>query len=119
MKNIIQFCFSFLLLSALLININCSSKYTREDSPKNWKYFNIHASSEDDAIFVQLQDDLGISPKMERYLLTVNLLEKNNQYIIIGGENNPSSKKYSWSSLRASVQKGLINWDGSNKEKLE
>lgn len=119
MKNKIKLSFGFIILSALLININCSSKYTREDSPKNWKYFNIYASSEDDAIFVQLQDDLGISPKMERYLLTVNLLERNNQYIIIGGESNPSSKKYSWSSLRVSVQNGLINWDGSNKEKLE
>jgi hypothetical protein len=106
------------VLSSILF-ISCSSKYTKEDSPRNWKYFSIYASSEDDIIFVQLQDDLVISPKMERYLLTVNILEKNNQYIIIGGENNPSSRKFAWSSLRKSVQLGLLNWTGSNKEKLE
>ncbi|MCX6164221.1 MAG: hypothetical protein NTU73_05070 [Ignavibacteriae bacterium] len=109
----------FLFLFIILLNINCSTKYTKEDSPRNWKYFNIYASSEDNIIFVQLQDDLGISPKMERYLLTVNILEKNNQYVILGGESNPSSKKFVWSNLRKTVQQGLLNWTGSNKEKLE
>lgn len=108
----------FLFLFILLLS-GCSSKNTKEDSPRNWKYFNIYASSEDDIIFVQLQDDLFISPKMERYLLTVNILEKNNQYIVIGGENNPSAKKFPWSNLRKSVQDGLLNWTASNKEKLE
>jgi hypothetical protein len=56
---------------------------------------------------------------MERYIITVNILEINNQYVIIGGENNPSSKKFAWSSLRKTVQQGLLNWTGSNKEKLE
>jgi len=97
----------------------CSKSTNGEDSPRNWKHFNIYASSEDDIIFVQLQDDLGISPKMERYILTVNLLNKSDQYILIGGEQNSTAKKYSWSVLRTTVQKGLLNWTGSNKEKLE
>jgi hypothetical protein len=118
-KYLYKFSFILLLLSFTITCISCSAKYTKEDSPRNWKYFNIYASSEDDIIFVQLQDDLGISPKMERYLLTVNILEKNNQYLIIGGESNPSSKKFAWSSLRKTVQQGLLNWTGSNKEKLE
>lgn len=119
-KNyLIKFLFFLLLLSFSITIINCSTKYTKEDSPRNWKYFNIYASSEDDIIFVQLQDDLMLSPKMERYILTINILEKNNQYLIIGGENNPSSKKYSWLSLREKVRQGLLNWTGSNKEKLE
>lgn len=122
MKNKVyfyKFSIKFLLLFLFILVYGCASNYTKEDSPKNWKYFNIYASSEDDIIFVQLQDDLGLSPKMERYLLTVNILEKNNQYIVIGGESNPSSKRFAWSGVRKSVQQGLLNWTGSNKEKLE
>ncbi len=111
-KIVLAFIITFLV-------IGCTGKSYKEDSPRNWKYFNIYASSEDDIIFVQLQNDLGLSPKMERYILTVNLLDKNNQYIIIGGENNPSSKKFLWSSLRKSIQQGLLNWNAGNKENLQ
>jgi hypothetical protein len=119
-KNKLNFLITIpFLLLLFALNINCSQSYTKEDSPKNWKYFNIYASSEDNVIFVQLQDDLGISPKMERYVLTVNLLNKNDLYITIGGEQNSSAKRFPWSSLRKSVQQGLLNWTGSNKEKLD
>lgn len=121
MKKIYLYRFLFISLFFLtaILNINCSQSHTKEDSPKNWKYFTIYASSEDDIIFVQLQDDLGISPKMERYILTVNILNKNDRYIVIGGEHNSSAKKFPWSIVRKSVQQGLLNWTGSNKEKLE
>jgi hypothetical protein len=111
--------FIFLLLALAIVNINCSQSHIKEDSPKNWKYFTIYASSEDNIIFVQLQDDLGFSPKMERYVLTVNITNINDQYIVIGGEQNSSAKKFPWSIVRKSVQQGLLNWTGSNKEKLE
>jgi hypothetical protein len=114
--NLLSISFVILLFA---VSLSCSQKYTKEDSPKNWKYFNIYASSEDNIIFVHLQDDLGISPKMERYVLTVNLLNKNDLYITIGGEQNSSAKKFPWSGLRKSVQQGLLNWTGSNKEKLD
>lgn len=116
-KNIILIILIFSV--PLIIFTGCAKSPSGDDSPRNWKYFNIYASSEDDVIFVQLQDDLGLSPKMERYILTVNLLNKNDLYIVIGGEMNSSAKKYPWSGLRASVQKGLQNWTGSNKERLE
>jgi hypothetical protein len=119
MKNKIFFYTQFFILAIIFFYIGCSNKYTKEDSPRNWKHFSIYASSEDDMIFVQLQDDLGITPKMERYLLTVNITEKNNQYLLIGKESDPSAKRFSWSNLRQSVQQGLLNWTGSNKEKLE
>jgi len=108
----------FLVVIALA-NINCTSSHTKEDNPKTWQHFNILASSEDDIIFVQLQDDLGISPKMERYTLTVNITDKKNPIVIIGGEQNSSARIYSWSLLRKSVRQGLLNWTGSNKGKLE
>jgi len=121
--NINRLILLFLFFAAALAVIPGCAKSTSyksdEDNPRLWKYFNIYASAEDDAIFVQLQDDLGISPKMERYILTVNVTDKNNMYIMLGGEQNSSAKKYSWSGLRAAVQKGLLNWTGSNKERLE
>ena len=107
---------TFLFL--LLFVFGCVSVPQNDNSPRNWKYFNIYASAEDDIIFVQLQDDLGFSPKMERYILTVNLTNKNDLYIIIGGEQNSTAKKYSWTMLRKSVRDGLVNWTGSNKENL-
>ena len=111
---------NILLFIIAFIGFSCSSSYSnrKEESPKTWKYFNILAASEDDLIFSQLQDDLGISPKMERYIITVNLLNKNDQYILIGGEQNSTAKKFPWSIVRASVQRGLLNWTGSTKEKL-
>jgi hypothetical protein len=120
MKNTKLVSISFLLFSVIFISFSCTSSYSnkKEESPKTWKYFNILAASEDDIIFSQLQDDLGIHPKMERYIITVNLLNKNDQYILIGGEQNSTAKKFPWSIVRASVQKGLLNWTGSTKEKL-
>jgi hypothetical protein len=117
--NIFYYSMFIVLFISAILNINCSQSNTNEDSLKTWKYFNIYASSEDNIIFVQLQDDLGISPKMERYIITINLKNKNDMYVILGGEQNFSSKKYSWSMLRKSVQEGLLNWSESNKEKLE
>ena len=108
----------YILLFSLLTYFGCVSVPQNGDFPKNWKYFTIYASSEDDIIFVQLQDDLGFSPKMERYILSVNLTNKNDLYIVIGGEQNSSAKKYPWTNLRESVRDGLINWTGSNKENL-
>jgi hypothetical protein len=118
-KKTLVFASIFLFVIAI-ISFSCSSSYSnkKEESPKTWKYFNILAASEDDIIFSQLQDDLGISPKMERYIITVNLLNKNDQYILIGGEQNSTAKKFPWSIIRASVQRGLLNWTGSTKEKL-
>ena len=118
-KNNINLITGFVLLIFSLTFLCCSGSHTKEDNPNTWKHFNILASSEDDIIFIQLQDDLGISPKMERYILTVDVTNKVNPVIIIGGEQNSSAKTFSWNILRKSVQQGLLNWTGSNKEKLE
>lgn len=118
-KYLYYFLLNLFVVVFALANINCSSSHTKEDNPKTWLHFNILASSEDDIIFVQLQDDLGLSPKMERYTLTVNITDRKNPIVIIGGEQNPSARIFSWNVLRKSVQQGLLNWTGSNKEKLE
>ena len=79
----------------------------------------ILADADDDPIFSKLQDDLYIDPKMERYTVTIDIRssEPQLQYVLFGDEYNPT--KFQWSQLSEQVQKGLINWTGSNKESLD
>jgi hypothetical protein len=101
-----------------ILTLSCSSHSTKYDNPATWNHFNIYAHTEDAPIFKQLQIDLGISPLMESYLLTVDLRNLQNEFVILGGENNSGSKTFSWSTLSKNVQDGLLKYTGSNKEKL-
>lgn len=114
-----KFSLTLLLISFVLINISCSGSYNRGGSTKNWTHFSIVASINDDIIFYQLQEDLKITPKMKDFSLTVNLNDKRNQFVVIGNAKNNSAKVYSWNLIRKSVQQGLLNWDGDNKENLD
>ncbi len=113
---------SIFLLFALTLSITgCSGTKisTNTKNLKNSKYFRILADADDDPVFVRLQDDLRIDPKMERYTITVDIrsYETSQQYVLIGDEYNPF--RYSWSQVSPDVQKGLLNWTGSNKENLQ
>jgi len=92
----------------------------REDNPVSWKYFRIFARASDDSVFILLQDDLLIDPKLESYVVTVNIQDPQplNQYVVIGDESSPDALRYAWSQLSPRVQQGLINWVGTNKENL-
>jgi len=111
----------FFIFTFVLSLIACSgtkiSKNTKD--LKTSKYFRILADADDDPIFVKLQDDLGIDPKMERYTVTVDIRQSSQamQYVLIGDEYNPT--RFSWSQLSLQVQNGLLNWTGSNKERLD
>lgn len=98
-----------------------SSKHVKvkDQSAKKWTYFKILADADDDPIFVKLQDDLHIDPKMERYTIIVDIRSKdaNQQYVLFGDENNPL--RFSWSQLSEQVRSGLVNWTGNSKENLE
>ncbi len=66
----------FLLLSSLML-LNARNSYSQQEDPTNprtWTYFRIYASAEDDSIFVKVQDDLLIDPKMDRYTITKDRL---------------------------------------------
>jgi hypothetical protein len=113
---------SLLLLILFVVLIaGCSGTKvsTNTKNLKNAKYFRILADADDDPIFIRLQDDLRIDPKMERYTITVDVRsdKPNQQYILIGDEYNPF--RYNWSQVSTDVQKGLLNWTGSNKENLQ
>ncbi len=111
----------FLLFTFAFLLIGCSGTKISNNTKnlKNSKYFRILADADDDQIFVKLQDDLGIDPKMERYTVTVDIRssEPSQQYVMIGDEYNPV--RFSWSRLSEQVRNGLTNWTGSNKEKLD
>jgi len=111
----------FLLFTFAFLLISCSGTKvsTNTNSLKKSKYFRILADADDDPIFVKLQDDLGIDPKMERYTVTVDIRsnEPSMQYVLFGDEYNPA--RFGWSQLSEQVRTGLINWTGSNKENLQ
>lgn len=111
----------FLFLTFAFSIFGCSgtkiSKNTKD--LKSSKYFRILADADDDPIFVKLQDDLGIDPKMERYTIIVDVRDNNTamQYLLFGDEYNPT--RFSWTQLSEQVRFGLLNWTGSNKERLD
>jgi hypothetical protein len=109
-----------LLLFAFLLTACSGTKIsTNTKDLKKAKYFRILADSYDDDVFIKLQDELGIEPKMERYTVIIDIRssEPSMQYGLFGDEANPV--RFQWSKLSADIQKGLINWTGSNKENLE
>jgi hypothetical protein len=111
----------FLLITFAFLLVGCTgTKITKNTKDlKNSKHFRILADADDDYIFVKLQDDLGIDPKMERYTVTIDIRsnETSQQYVLLGDEYNPT--RFNWSQLSEQVRTGLINWTGSNKERLD
>jgi hypothetical protein len=107
------------ILAFFIVSCSGTKISTNTKDLKKSKYFRILADAYDDDIFVKLQDDLGIDPKMERYTVTIDIRanEPSQQIVLFGDEYNPL--RYNWSQLSEQVQKGLVNWTGGNKENLE
>lgn len=120
MKTLIK-TISFLFLTFLFLQ-NTAFAQQEEDvnNPRSWKYFKILARAEDDSIFIYVQDDMGIDPKLESYSLVINVQDGNpqNQFVVLGDESDPSAMRYAWAQLSKRVQDGLINWTGTNKENM-
>lgn len=114
----------FYLLAALGIMLTVPKiSYSQQEDPNNprtWKYFRINASAEDDSVFVKVQDDMGIDPKVDRYQITVNVSDPNpqNHYVVFGDELSPDAMRVPWAQISKDVQQGLLNWTGTNKENL-
>lgn len=122
-KNRTLFTAVIFVIAVMQIFLDVSSIYSQQeksDDPRTWKYFKILARAQDDTVFVVLQDELNIEPKLESYVLIVNILDPSpiNQYVVIGDETSPDAIRFLWSDLSPEVQKGLLNWTGSNKENL-
>ena len=81
-------------------------------------YFTITANVNESDIFSFLQDELQIEPKLESFMITVNITdsEELNQYVVIGDESEPTSLRFSWSQLSFETQKGLLGYEGPNRK---
>ncbi len=81
-------------------------------------YFTIVANVNEDSLFSNLQDDFQIEPKLQSYMITVNITdpEELNQYVVIGDESDATSLRFSWSQLSMSNQRGLLAYTGPNKK---
>ncbi|CAN5498028.1 hypothetical protein BH10BAC5_BH10BAC5_18520 [soil metagenome] len=120
-KNLLgKFLLCFLSAMAFAFVLSSNTYAQETDNPTTWKYFRILARAQDDSIFIQLQDELGVSPPAESYTVVVNISDPNpnNQYVVFGDEADPSSLRAAWSQLSKKVQTGLIGWTGTNKENL-
>ncbi|HAX50001.1 MAG TPA: hypothetical protein PK605_00130 [Ignavibacteria bacterium] len=109
----------FLIFAFSLFGCSGTKVSRNTNDLKTSKYFRVLADADDDPIFVKLQDDLGIVPKMERYTIVVDVRDNNTamQYVLFGDEYNPT--RFSWTQLSEQVRTGLLNWTGSNKERLD
>ena len=120
MKMNKSFIISLFLIIPILFSACSGTKIsTKTSSLKKSKYFRILADADDAPVFVKLQDDLHIDPKLERYTITVDIRSSDpgQQYILFGDDTSPI--KYQWTQLSEQVRSGLISWTGSNKENLE
>ena len=111
----------FIMLFATFSAVNSLyAQSERDDDPRTWKYFRIFARAQDDSVFLKLQDDLLIDPKLESYVITVNISDPEplNQYIVLGDEASPDAQRFAWSQLSEDNQNSLIAWTGTNKENL-
>ncbi len=84
-------------------------------------YFTILASVMENELFGRIQDELAIEPRLESYSIIVNITdtEEQNQYIVIGDQNDPSSPRYWWSQLSMATQKELLAYQGPNRKEHE
>lgn len=122
MKNLTKAAFFTSIIIFTITLVSCSSSKTKikGGSARSWTYFRILADADDDPIFVKLQDNLNIDPKMERYTIVVNIRKDNPEpYIIFGDIDESSPKRFPWAKLSKDVQDGLINWSRDNKERLD
>lgn len=112
---------SFLLL-LLISSINSAySQEINESDPRTFKYFKINANADDDSVFVQIQDEMAVDPKLSSYTIIVNVSDPdpNNHYVVIGEETDATKIQMSWLQITKPVQQKLLNWSATNKINLQ
>lgn len=120
LKSFFAVIFIFFTGLFLFQQSSLNAQTEKEDDPRTWKYFKIFARAQDDSVFIKLQNELNIDPKLESYVFIANIMDPSliNQYVVIGDETSPDASRFLWSDLSVDVQKALLNWVGSNKENL-
>lgn len=113
----------FVIPILVFLFIYSNTSYSQQEDPNNprtWNYFKILARAEDDSIFILVQDDMAIDPKLESFTLIINISDPNpmNQFIVLGDELDPGATRMAWSQISKKIQDGLKNWTGTNKENM-
>lgn len=111
-----------LLFVFFLCSINSVfSQEVNENDPKTFKYFKINANADDDSVFVQIQDEMAVDPKLSSYTIIVNVSDPdpNNHYVVIGEETDATKIQMSWLQISKPVQQKLLNWSATNKINLQ
>jgi hypothetical protein len=72
-------------------------------------------------MFVKVQDEMSIDPKMSTFSLVVNISDPNpeNHYIVFGDETDATAIRQSWSTISKPIQQKLIGWTATNKTNLQ
>ena len=112
---------TLLFLSLLSSLYTAFSQVVEENDPRKFKYFKINANADDDSVFVQIQDEMAVDPRLSSYTLIVNISDPdpNNHYVVIGEETDATKIQMSWNQISKPVQAKLLNWAGSNKINLQ
>ena len=112
---------SFGVICMLFIsNSKLFSQEVIEGDPKTYKYFKILANTDDDSVFVKIQDELSIDPRVSSYILIVNVSDQNpeNYYVVFGEETDATAIRASWNTISKPVQQKLLSWSAPNKSNL-
>lgn len=112
--------FTFLIIAVCFNVKNTYSQEVREDDPKTFRYFKINANTDDDSVYVKIQDEMAVDPKLSSFTLIVNVsdADPNNHYVVIGEETDPTKIQVPWNNITKEVQQKLLNWSGPNKINL-
>ena len=112
---------SFALVLLLCCINSAYSQEVNENDPKTFKYFKINANADDDSVFVQIQDEMAVDPKLSSYTIIVNVSDPdpNNHYVVIGEETDATKIQMSWLQISKPVQQKLLYWSATNKINLQ
>lgn len=119
-KTSVYVFFTLLLLMLVSSINNTFAQEVNENDPKTFKYFKINANTDDDSVFVKIQDEMAMDPKLSSFTLIVNVsdADPNNHYVVIGEETDAAKIQMSWSQISKPVRDKLLNWSSSNKQNL-
>lgn len=113
-----------LILTQLLVTINfisCHTFTSQETEPKYLKYFKILSNIDDDSVFIQVQDEMHINPRVSSYILIVNVLDcdPSNHYVVFGEETDATAIRLNFYTLSKITREKLLRWNKQNTADLQ
>ncbi|MFZ4589389.1 MAG: hypothetical protein ACOYN6_00195 [Ignavibacteria bacterium] len=115
-----------ILIIASFLSLYCSHTPAFEiddavEDVTKLKYFKILACTDDDNVFIKVQDEMSIDPKMTIFILIVNTTNDNpdNHYIVFGEEDDKSSIRAGFNTLSDETKRKLLEWNEVNKFEIK